>query len=531
MGSRERRVLIIDDSPEDRETVRRYLGKDREIAHVFSEESTGLNGLAACRQFRPDCVLLDYDLPDLNGLEFLSELTGGAGHAPFPIVMLTGRGEEAVAVLALKSGAHDYLVKGHFTPEILLQTVADAIAKVETHRELESQRVELEKLYGETREADLRKDEFLAMLAHELRNPLSIILNAVHLLKLRDGDRQSGERMREMIERQVRHLCRLVDDLLDVSRITRGKIQLRTETIDLAAIASTAVEDLRNTFDHRRQTFSLTLPDGPIRMEADPTRMEQVIVNLLNNASKYTETGGSIAMDVAREDGCVSLAVRDNGVGIAPEMLTRVFDLFSQAERSLDRSQGGLGIGLTLVRNLVQMHGGEVVARSDGTGQGSEFTVRLPIPDIQIEAGARADRVAGPAPVHRPTRVLVVDDNVHAAESLAMVIQIWDHETRVVHNGTDAIEAVAEFRPQVVLLDIGLPGRDGYSVAGELRGLPEGREILLVAMTGYGREEDFRRSSEAGFDHHLVKPLDFDNLERILADVPSARASSRAVKA
>lgn len=530
MPPTERRILIVDDSPEDRATIRRYLSRERDFCYQFDEAGTGTAALDACRVNPPDCILLDYDLPDLDGLELVGILAPDRQKSTIPIVMLTGRGAESIAVLALKAGAHDYLVKGSYNGAILQQTIEEAIGKVRTQREVEAQRVEMERLYGEIREADGRKDDFLAVLAHELRNPLSTILNAVHILNLRQAERPDDERLTGMIERQVRHLCRLVDDLLDVSRISQGKIQLRTQPAEFNSLVSQAVENLRGSIEHRRQTLLVNLADGPVPIEADPTRIEQVVVNLLNNASKYTDTGGTIVVDVDREGEWVTLSVRDNGVGISPEMIARVFEMFSQAESSLDRSQGGLGIGLTLVRNLVQMHGGEVAARSEGLGLGSEFTVRLP---IAAPAGAAPAPEAPPAepeapPARQATRVLVVDDNIHAAQSLAMVIQLWQHETRLAHTGTDAIEQAILFDPEVILLDIGLPGRDGYSVAEEIRRLPELRGKLLIAMTGYGRDSDFARSRQAGFDHHLVKPLDFDDLEILLSDLDAARRKFRA---
>jgi two-component system, sensor histidine kinase len=520
MGRAERRVLIVDDSPEDRESVRRYLREDQEFDYQFLEDSTGLDGLRTCRTSGIDCLLLDYDLPDLDGLEFLAELTGGSDRSPVPLVMLTGRGGESAAVQALKRGAHDYLVKGSYSPEVLRRTVEDAIERVSIGREIERQRRELEQLHEEVRESDNRKDEFLAMLAHELRNPLAPILNAVQVMKLRPDDRAAHGRMCEVVEQQVHHLRRLVDDLLDVSRIARGKIQLQPRRIDLASVVTLAAENARPSIERRRQELTLKLPHVPVSLEADPTRIEQVVVNLLGNASKYTDPGGTIVMEVAREGDGVTISVRDNGIGISAEMLPKVFDLFAQSDQSLERSQGGLGLGLTLVRSLVQLHGGSVDVNSEGLGLGSEFLVRLPasgdagLPEIAAIAAEDSSRGGS-------LKVLIVDDNVHAAESLALVVKLWDHDARVVHDGPGAIAMAEDYRPHVVLLDIGLPGMDGYSVAGKLRARPEFREILMIAMTGYGRDEDFRRSTSVGFDRHLVKPIDFDELQALLSEVGS----------
>ena len=522
MGRTERLVLIVDDSPEDREAVRRYLKKDQEVDYRFLENSSGSEGLETCRTSPVDCLLLDYDLPDLDGLQFLAELTKEPEASAVPVVMLTGRGGESVAVQALKRGAQDYLIKGSYSPEILRRTVDDAIERVTIRRELEQQRLELERLYDESRDSDRRKEEFLATLAHELRNPLAPILNAVHIMKLKSGDPSTLERMRDMVEQQVHHLSRLVDDLLDVSRITRGKIQLRTQLIDLTSIATLAADNARPMIERRRQELTLKLPAGPVRLEADPTRIEQVLVNLLSNASKYTDPAGSILMAVGRQGDDVSVSVRDNGIGIAPEVLPRVFDMFTQADHSLDRSQGGLGIGLTLVRNLVQLHGGKVEAHSEGLGRGSEFVIRLPAaPDDLV--GEPAAIVGDPPPRGESLRVLIVDDNVHAADSLAIVIKLWSHDARVAYDGPEAIRMAEAYRPQVVLLDIGLPGMDGYSVARSLRSRPDLGQVLLVAMTGYGRDDDFRRSKSVGFDHHLVKPIDFGELQTLLDAIGSAK--------
>ncbi|MHC5538439.1 hybrid sensor histidine kinase/response regulator [Singulisphaera rosea] len=399
------------------------------------------------------------------------------------------------------------------------QALLISLRDVTEHRRLEEA---LRRTAEELAEADRRKDEFLAMLAHELRNPLAPILNATHLMRLRGDDPGTLQRMRDMVERQVRSMARLVDDLLDVSRITRGKIQLRKEPVNLAAVIQRAVETTKPLFQASSQDLAMTLPEGTIRVHADPLRLEQIVINLLNNASKYSEFGAPVQLIATREDQEVLLRVVDRGIGIAPEMLAQVFELFAQADRSLDRAQGGLGIGLTLVRSLVQMHGGTVTCRSDGLGKGSEFSLRLPI--------LLTDLDDDPEPVPEPVktegvsrRVLVIDDNVHAAESLALIIKLWGHEVRLAYNGPDALETAVRFLPDVVLLDIGLPGMDGFTVARHLRDNPAFRDLLLMAITGYGREDDRQRSIEAGFDRHLVKPLDLDLLEGLLSDPSSVR--------
>jgi PAS domain S-box-containing protein len=368
------------------------------------------------------------------------------------------------------------------------------------------------------KEADRRKDEFLAMLAHELRNPLAPIRNALQILREPGADSAAAEQAGAMIERQVQTMVRLVDDLLDVSRITRGKVRLRKEPVALAAVVSRAVESARPLIDANRHELSVRLPDEPAILEADPTRLEQVFANLLNNAAKYTERGGALQLHARVEGGEAEVRVRDSGFGIPPEVLPHVFDLFAQAERTLDRSQGGLGIGLTLVRSLVELHGGRVSAQSEGPGKGSEFVVRLPLLAGPVAPPEAADRPEAPAAqAGRPLRVLVVDDNKDIADSLAFLVRLWGHDVRTSHDGQSALKAARTYRPRVVLLDIGLPGLTGYEVARELRADSGSDEVMLVAITGYGQEEDRRRSRQAGFDLHWVKPVDPAALQRLLA--------------
>jgi CheY-like chemotaxis protein len=320
-----------------------------------------------------------------------------------------------------------------------------------------------------------------------------------------------------MAERQVQHMARLLEDLLDVSRVSRGKIELRKECVDLAAVLQRAVEGVRPLLEERGHHFTLSLPPESLRVEGDPTRIEQVLTNLLNNAAKYTDPGGRICLLAGREGDAIVLRVWDTGIGIAPDMLPRIFDLFVQAERRLDRSQGGIGIGLTLVRRLVELHGGSVEASSAGLGRGSEFVVRLPAlavesPSRQTEAGGGRRPASGLA--HQ--RVLVVDDNVDAADSLVMLLRLAGQEVRVAYDGATAVLIAQAFRPQVVFLDLGMPGMDGYDVARQLREDPELKRAVLVAMTGWGQEEDRRRSLQAGFDYHLVKPAELKELEQVL---------------
>ncbi|HEY7914218.1 MAG TPA: ATP-binding protein [Blastocatellia bacterium] len=366
-------------------------------------------------------------------------------------------------------------------------------------------------------EADRRKDEFLAMLAHELRNPLAPIRNAAQVMRKMDTPDPQLHWARDVIDRQVEDLTHLVDDLLDVSRITQGKVTLKKERVDLESVVARAVETSRPLIDARKHEFAITLPPEPVQLEGDLTRLGQVVSNLLNNAAKYTEEGGKIWLAAERAGDELVLRVRDTGIGIPAETLPHVFDLFSQADRSLDRSQGGLGIGLTLVRSLVEMHGGKVEASSDGPGHGSQFVVRLPaLPEYAQEA--RFAPSSDGAPVKSATcRILVVDDNVDSAESLVLLLRLYGHEVLMAHDGPETIEAARSFNPQIVLLDIGLPGMSGYEVAAALRAEHGATRLLLVALTGYGREEDRRRALESGFDYHIVKPIDPDILQSLIS--------------
>jgi signal transduction histidine kinase/DNA-binding NarL/FixJ family response regulator len=375
---------------------------------------------------------------------------------------------------------------------------------------------ELRRRVEELAAEDRRKDEFLAMLAHELRNPLAAISNAGHVL---DQGGSADARTRDLVSvigRQIRHLSRLVDDLLDVSRFTRGKIELRKVPVELRPIVEGAVETVQPLLERQAHRLTVSMPEEPVVLEADATRIEQVLANLLNNAAKFTEPGGSLGLSVEVRDGEAVLTVQDNGQGIAPDLLPRIFDLFVQEDRSLARSHGGLGIGLTLVRSLVERHGGKVEARSEGPGRGSELVVRLPVLATEARIAEPAQAAEAPAPPD-PARVLLVEDNVDAADALVELLRMWGHEVEVVHDGASAVAKAGEARPDVVLLDIGLPGMDGYQVARALRALPDLQDALLVALTGYGQEADRRRSAAAGFDHHLVKPVDLAELRRLVA--------------
>jgi PAS domain S-box-containing protein len=394
-------------------------------------------------------------------------------------------------------------------------------AIVVNHRDVTAQREAEERL----RQADRKKDEFLAVLGHELRNPLAPIRNAVEVLRLRG---QEGELSwaAEVIDRQVRHLTRLVDDLLDIARITRGKVELRKERVELARVIANAVETSAPLIEARRHRLDVTLAAEPVWLEVDPTRLAQAVGNLLTNAAKYTAEGGHIQLTAERCGHDVVLRVRDNGIGIRAEMVPCLFELFTQGRSAFHQAQGGLGLGLTLVRALVELHGGGVEAHSKGPGRGSEFVLRLPLSARDPAAGAREETGGSSlTPPRDPAlrrRILVVDDNVDAAQSMALLLRLAGHEVRTVHEGSAVLATAREFRPDVVLLDLALPdGVTGYDLAPQLRRLPELNGMLLVALTGYGQEEDKERTRQAGFDAHVVKPADPQVLHNLLESVPS----------
>jgi PAS domain S-box-containing protein len=374
----------------------------------------------------------------------------------------------------------------------------------------------------ELRAANRQKDQFLAMLAHELRNPLAPIMTAAQLLRMGRLDAKSVSNASEIIVRQAAHMTDLVNDLLDVSRVTRGLVTLEKLELDLNVIVSAAVEQVRPMIDARRHSLTLQLSGQPAHVIGDRTRLVQVISNILNNAAKYTAPGGSILLAVTVDETRVFVTVRDNGVGIAPEILPYIFDLFTQAERTPDRSQGGLGIGLALVKSLIALHGGSVQAKSAGLGQGSEFSLCLPrVAAPAPENGRRGRRADGQDANH--LRVMVVDDNVDAAQMLAALLEVQGHAVSVEYDASGALERARRERPDVLLLDIGLPDMDGYELARRLRAQPENGRATLVALTGYGQHQDREEAQQAGFDHYLVKPADLGQVNEVLAQAEARR--------
>jgi signal transduction histidine kinase/DNA-binding response OmpR family regulator len=437
---------------------------------------------------------------------------GGADPAPVNLALPLSAAGRTPAVLALAR-----------TDAARPFTLAD-LAAADAFASRAAGALENARLYQEIQQADRQKNEFLSMLAHELRNPLAPIRNSVTIMRAATDDPAKLQWAAGVIDRQVGHMVRLVDDLLDISRINRGKIRLRREAVEVAAVVAQAVEASRPEVDARGHELYIVVPPHPVRVNGDPARLAQVVTNLLNNAAKYTEPGGRIWLTVEAAAGSPTdrsavIRVRDTGIGIPPAMLGSVFDLFTQVNHSLDRSEGGLGIGLTLVRRLVELHGGSVRATSDGPGLGSEFTVRLPAAEFEEQApgGGDSDRGADNSEAPQgPRRVLIVDDNEDGADSLARLLRLDGHTVRLAHNGPAALTVAKDFRPDAVVLDIGLPGMDGYEVARRLRCQPDSRGALLIAVTGYGRDEDRLLAHQAGFDYHFVKPADLEVLRQAL---------------
>jgi signal transduction histidine kinase/ActR/RegA family two-component response regulator len=509
----EARVLILAPTGRDAALTRQIL----ERAGLDNHECADVAALCGEAEAGVGCLLLAEEaITPATRRALIDLLARQPAWSDLPVLVLTRHGaDSAVASAAVEQLGNVTLLERPVRVAALVSACRVALRARERPYQIRAhlRREAADKLA--LQDADRRKDEFLATLAHELRNPLAPVRNSLHILRLAADD-ATVARVRAVMERQVDHLVRLVDDLMEVSRITRGKIELRRERTDLARVLRAALETSQPLIDACGHRIEVELPAEPLPLDVDPVRLAQVFSNLFNNAAKYAECPGDIRVRAWRENGTVAVSVRDDGIGIDPGMLAHVFEMFAQVDGTHRRSQGGLGIGLTLVRSLVQLHGGSVSAHSEGIGRGSEFVVRLP-----LATGAEATTAAPePLPTETPPmRVLVVDDNRDAADSLGVLLGFLGYVVEVAHDGLGALRAVERFRPALVLLDLGMPEMDGYEVARRLRAQPDGQGLVIVALTGWGQEEDRLRSRQAGFDHHLVKPTDIDALQRLFAEV------------
>ncbi|HEX5745158.1 MAG TPA: response regulator [Archangium sp.] len=503
-------ILNVNDDDATRYLSTRTL---RMAGYRVLEAATGEEALRLAALERPDVVVLDVKLPDISGYEVCQRLRGRPETASIAVMHTSATFVTPdKKVRGLEGGADAYLTEP-FEGEELIATVRSLLRMRRAEQDLRRRAEHLT-------EADRRKDLFLAMLAHELHNPLAAITTAAGILERRAPADPKDARMISIIQRQTNHLAREVDDLLDVSRLTRGKVELRQARVDLRGVLEQVLTMFRPQAESKTLKLESSVPAMPLWMEADTTRLVQVFTNLLDNALKYTDAGGTLTVTAERVpsgDGSASARVRvkDTGIGIRPEILPSVFELFSQADESLERTRGGLGIGLTLVHNLVEMHGGRVEAHSDGPGRGSEFVVWLPLQPQPVES---EQEVVPPEPVKRRRHILLVEDNPDARQALQELLETWGHRVEVAADGLRGLELAVQRTPEVALVDIGLPGLDGYRVAEELRA-KIGRGIRLVALTGYGGTEDHSRAREAGFDLHLVKPVKPDDLSRLLSEL------------
>ena len=512
-------ILLVDDQPAKLLTYETILG---ELGENLIKVSSATEALEFLLRQEVAVVLVDVVMPELDGYELAAMIRKHPRFQQTSIIfvsalMLT----DLDRLRGYECGAVDY-VPVPVVPEILRAKVSVFAELYRKTRALERLNAELEQRVADRtaaleattaalQEADRRKDEFLAILAHELRNPLAPIRTAVQLLRKRDLAETQNMRAREVIERQVQHLVCLIDDLLDVSRITRGMITLQRERVLIDAVVARAVETARPLIDARKHELALDLPEELLSVEGDPTRLVQIVGNILHNAAKFMEPGGRIVLSVSREDSYAVISVRDFGLGIQTELVSKIFDLFSQVHQKSETAHGGLGIGLALVRRLVEMHGGVVTANSEGLGKGTELVVRLPVIGVQSTIVALPTTDSKRPPEVSPRRILVADDNSDAVEALALQLRLAGHEVRSANDGLEALEVAETFAPQVVLLDLGMPRMDGYETAREIRRKWWGKSATLVALTGWGGQQDRQKTTDAGFDAHLVKPVtEFD---------------------
>ncbi len=521
--------LLVDDLEENLHSLEALLRRD---GLSLLKARSGTEALELLLKYDVALALLDVQMPGMDGFE-LAELMRGNLRTKFvPIIFLTaGSADWQRRFRGYEAGAVDFLQKP-IEADILRSKAQVFYDLYRQQRELSCQRDRLKatseenarlleesiKYSGALKDADRRKDEFLATLAHELRNPLAPIRNGLQIMRL-NHDTDVIENVRSMMDRQMNHLVRLIDDLLDVSRVSQGKIELKREKITVKSVVESAVEASQPFVEERSHTLEINLPDEILWIDADLTRVAQIINNLINNAAKYTPDGGHIVLRATKEDGWISISVADNGLGIPEDMLPKVFELFTQVDRNLERSQGGLGIGLALVRRLAEMHGGSIIAESAGLGKGSTFTVRLPLAMPKVEETPVA--LTGDQEPEAPPRslnILVVDDNLDAAKTTGWMLEMIGHVPTLAHDGPGALSAARELNPEVIMLDIGLPGMNGYDVCRALRKEVQFKNTLFIAQTGWGQERDRKEAEAAGFHYHLVKPVGLDDISNLLTD-------------
>lgn len=538
-------ILIVDDEPKNL-TVLETILDDPGYRLVRAESADQALLALVADEFA--LLILDIRMPGMTGFELANMIKGRKKTARVPIIFLTAYYNEDQHILTgYDTGAVDYLHKP-VNAHILRSKVAvfaelfhksralevanrNLLDEVAERRRAEERLLELnatleERVTNRTealQEADRRKDEFLATLAHELRNPLAPVRNAIQLLQLQGPATPELQWAKDVIERQMQTMTRLIDDLMDMSRISQGKIELKREFVELSKVLQVAVESSRPLIEECNHLLTVKLPSDPVVVSGDFTRLSQVFLNLLNNAAKYMEPGGRIEITAEQQAGDVIVVVRDNGIGIPAANLPSIFEMFSQVESALSRSRGGLGIGLYLARRLVTKHGGELSARSEGPGEGSEFIVRLPIAEHhETPANQEINDMNVPS---SNFRILVVDDNQDAAMTAKLLLQVMGNTVRMAHDGDEAIAAAEEFRPDVVLCDIGLPQKNGYEVARAIREQPWGKRMILIAVTGWGQEDDKLKSQEAGFDRHMVKPVEPLSLMKVIAELDVVNGS------
>jgi len=506
--------LLVDDLEENLLSLEALLRRD---GLVLLKARSGDEALELLLKNDVALALIDVQMPGLNGFELAELMRGNERTRRVPIIFVTaGNADSPRRFRGYEAGAVDFIYKP--IEADILRSKADVFFELYRQRQqIALQRDELKAHSDALEEGDRRKDEFLATLAHELRNPLAPLRHGLDILR-KNPDSESAPEIREMMDRQLVHLVRLIDDLLDVSRVSQGKIELRKERIQAADVIRSALETSQPLIASAGHSLAIDMPPQTIWIDADLTRLAQVVGNLLNNAAKYTPKGGRIGLALRTEGSDAIIAVSDNGLGIPLDMQSKVFQLFAQVENHADHARGGLGIGLALVKQLVAMHEGSVSAESAGTGKGSVFTVRIPLAVTGEDRDAQSAKQAAEAAPAQPLKVLVVDDTVEVAQTVGWMLEEMGHEYYLVHDGRQALQAARDFTPDAILLDIGLPVMDGYAVCRAFREDDQFKDALIIAQTGWGQDRDKTRASEAGFDHHLVKPVAYDDLERLLAE-------------